>query len=133
MDMKEYFESTTGRGVLATAASDGQVDAAIYSAPHVLEDGVVAFIMRDRLSHRNVQENPHATFLFIEGGPGSHGVRIFLKKIKEETDPAKIKSLMQRHLTPEEDQARGPTFLVSFAVEKVLPLVGDDPAKIPFC
>ncbi|MBU4178188.1 MAG: pyridoxamine 5'-phosphate oxidase family protein [Desulfurivibrionaceae bacterium] len=133
MDMKEYLESTAGRGVLATAASDGRVDAAIYSVPHVLEDGAVAFIMRDRLSHRNIQENPHASFLFMEDGPGSRGVRLFLKKIKEETDPATIKSLMRRHLTPEEDQARGPTFLVSFAVEKVLPLVGEDPAKIPFC
>ena len=133
MNMKEYFENTTGRGVLATAANDGTVDTAIYSAPHVLEDGVVAFIMRDRLSHRNVQENPHANFLFSEGGSTSHGVRLFLKKIKEETDAATIKSLMRRHLTPEEDQARGPTFLVSFAVEKVLPIIGDDPAKIPFC
>lgn len=133
MNMKEYFESTAGRGVLATAGGDGKVDAAIYSVPHVLEDGVVAFIMRDRLSHHNVQENPHATFLFMEDGSSSRGVRLFLKKIKEETDPAKIKSLMRRHLTPEEDQARGPTFLVSFAVEKVLPLVGDDPAKTPFC
>jgi len=133
MNMKEYFENTAGRGVLATADNEGKVDAAIYSAPHILEDGVVAFIMRDRLSHHNVQENPHANFLFIEGGSASHGVRLFLKKIKEETDAAKIKSLMRRHLTPEEDQARGPTFLVSFAVEKVLPLVGDDPAKIPFC
>ena len=133
MNMKEYFENTAGRGVLATAASDGKVDAAIYSAPHVLEDGVVAFIMRDRLSHHNVQENPYATLLFIEGGSASHGVRLFLKKIKEETDADKIKSLTRRHLTPDEDQARGPTFLVSFAVEKVLPLVGDDPAKIPFC
>ena len=131
--MKEYFESTVGQGILATAARDGKVDTAIYSAPHVLEDGVVAFIMRDRLSHHNVQENPYANFLFIEGGSSSRGMRLFLKKTTEETDAAKIKSLMRRHLTPEEDQARGPTFLVSFAVEKVLPLIGDDPAKIPFC
>ncbi|MHB8989587.1 MAG: pyridoxamine 5'-phosphate oxidase family protein [Desulfobulbia bacterium] len=133
MDMKEYLESTAGRGVLATAGGDGRVDAALYSVPHVLEDGVVAFLMRDRLSHRNIQENPYATFLFMADGPGSRGVRLFLKKIKEETDPAAIKSLMRRHLTPEEDQARGMTFLVSFAVEKILPLIGDDPAKIPFC
>ena len=133
MDMKEYFESTAGRGVLATAGGDGRVDAAIYSAPHVLEDGVVAFLMRDRLSHHNVQGNPHATFLFMEDGAGSRGLRLFLKKIMEETDPATIKGLMRRHLTPEEDQARGPTFLVSFAVEKILPLIGDDPAKSPLC
>ncbi|MCJ7600046.1 MAG: pyridoxamine 5'-phosphate oxidase family protein [Desulfobulbaceae bacterium] len=133
MNMKEYFERTPGRGVLSTADSNGRVDAAIYSTPHVLAEGIVAFIMRERLSHHNVQENPYASYLFIEDGPGSRGLRLFLKRIKEETDAALIKSLMRRHLTPEEDQARGPTFLVSFAVEKILPLIGSDPANIPAC
>jgi hypothetical protein len=132
MDMHEYFENTAGRGILATAGGDGRVDAAIYSIPHILEDGAVAFIMRERLSHQNVQENPQAAFLFIETGPGFGGVRLFLRKIKEETDSAAIKNLMRRHLTPEEDRALGPAFLVTFAVEKVLPLIGSDPDKIPF-
>lgn len=131
MNLKDYFECTTGRGVLSTAAGNGKVDAAIYSTPHVMADGIVAFLMRERLSHQNVQENQYATYLFIEDAPGWRGLRLFLKKIKEETDPALIKSLMRRDLTPEEDQARGPTFLVSFAVEKILPLIGSDPGDIP--
>lgn len=133
MKMQDYFESTAGRGVLATAGNDGRVDAAIYSTPHVLEDNTVAFIMRERLSHQNVQENPHATFLFVEEGAGSRGVRLFLKKIKEETDTEKIKSMMRRHLSPAEDKAHGPSYLVTFTIEKILPLLGDDPANIPFC
>lgn len=32
--LKFYFENTKGTGVLATADSDGKVDAAIYSRPH---------------------------------------------------------------------------------------------------
>lgn len=133
MNLKNYFECTTGRGVLSTAAGNGKVDAAIYSTPHVMAESIVAFIMRERLSHQNVQENQNATYLFIEDGPGWRGLRLFLKKIKEETDPALIKSLMRRDLTPEEDQARGPTFLVSFTVEKILPLIGSDPGNIPVC
>ena len=133
MKMQDYFESTPGRGVLATADSDGRVDAAIYSTPHILEDGTVAFIMRERLSHQNVQENPHAAYLFVEEGSSSRGVRLFLKKIKEETDSEKIKSMMRRHLSSAEDKAHGPSYLVTFAIEKILPLLGDDPAKIPFC
>lgn len=133
MNLKDYFERTNGQGVLSTAAGDGKVDAAIYSTPHVLAEGVVAFIMRERLTHHNVQENPYASYLFIEEGSVSRGLRLFLKKIKEETDATLIKSLMRRHLTPEEDQARGPTFLVSFAVEKILPLIGSDAANIPVC
>ena len=46
--LQEYFESTKGVGVLATADSNGKVDAAIYSSPHFLEEGTLAFIMRDR-------------------------------------------------------------------------------------
>jgi hypothetical protein len=133
MNMKEYFERTPGRGVLSTVGSNGKVDSSIYSTPHVMAEGIVAFIMRDRLTHHNVQENPYAAYLFIEDGPGFRGLRLFLKRIKEETDAALIKSLMKRHLTPEEDQARGPTFLVSFTVEEILPLIGSDPADIPAC
>ncbi|ADH86800.1 pyridoxamine 5'-phosphate oxidase family protein [Desulfurivibrio alkaliphilus] len=131
MKIDEYFAGTRGRGILATAAANGKVDAAVYSTPHCQQDGTVAFVMRDRLTHRNVKENPHATYLYIEEGQGVRGVRLFLKKIKEETDPEKIKALKRRHLTAEEDEALGPTFLVSFAVEKILPLVGADPANLP--
>jgi hypothetical protein len=65
MSLKEYFDTTKGIGFLFTADGDGQVDAAIYARPHFMEDGTMAFIMRDRLSHHNLQSNPHATFLFI--------------------------------------------------------------------
>ena len=34
--LKAYFESTKGTGILATADSNGKVDAAIYSRPHFL-------------------------------------------------------------------------------------------------
>lgn len=132
MSMKAYFEKTSGRGVMATAASDGTVDAAIYSTPHVQDDGSVAFIMRERLTHSNVQDNPHATYLFIEDGPGVGGVRLFLRKLKEETDPELIHSMRRRHLTPEEDKGHGPSFVVFFAVEKILPLIGTDSANVPF-
>jgi hypothetical protein len=57
MDLKEYFENTKGVGVLATADGDGKVDAAVYARPHFTEDGTLAVIMRDRLSHLNLQSN----------------------------------------------------------------------------
>ncbi|WP_286817878.1 hypothetical protein [Desulfobacter sp. UBA2225] len=51
MELKSYFESTDGTGILSTADSNGNVDAAIYSRPLFLEDKI-AFIMRDRLGPR---------------------------------------------------------------------------------
>jgi len=64
MSLKEHFNTTKGVGVFSTAASDRQVDAAIYARPHFMGDGTVAFIMLDRLSHNNPQSNPHAIYLY---------------------------------------------------------------------
>lgn len=124
MQLKEYFSTIQGVGVLATANRDGEVDAAIFAPPHVLEDRTIAFIMRDRLTHKNLQSNPGAHFLFMENGGYYRGVRLFLKKIKEDTDPQVIKSLVRRHLPPDEDRARGTKFIVYFEIIRTLPLIG---------
>lgn len=124
MTLQEYFSTKQGIGVLATADAEGRTDAAIYSKPHVFEDGTVAFIMRERLTHQNLQSNDFAAYLFLEASTHYQGVRLFLKKIKEETDSALIAQMTRRHLTPEEDRAKGPKFLVHFMIEKALPLIG---------
>jgi len=120
-NLKEYFESTNGSGVLATADSSGKVDAAIYSRPHFLEEGTLAFIMRDRLTHHNLQSNPHATFLFMEDGPGFNGKRLFLKKVREESNPELIRKIKRRKYTDDNEE---PKFLVYFTLDKELPLIG---------
>lgn len=122
MNLKDYFENTAGTGVLATADAQGRVDAAIYARPHMLEDGTAAFIMLDRLTHKNLQTNPYATFLFMEKGEGYKGVRLFLKKLREETDPELIESLSRRSVS--QDYMQGSKFLVVFELEKILNLLG---------
>ena len=124
MKLEEYFASHHGIGVLSTADAAGKVDAAIYSRPHVFKDGSVAFVMRKRLTHHNVGQNPYAAYLFLEDGSQLGGLRLFLRKLREETDHDLIAAMTRRHLTAEEDRAKGPKYLVTFAVEKVLPLVG---------
>lgn len=125
-DMREYFESTTGIGVLATADSAGKVDSAIYGRPHVTGEGEVAFIMTDRLSHRNVTENPHACYLFKEDGKGYRGKRLYLTRLRETQDRAKIEELRRRKRENESDEDR---FLVYFSVTDIRPLVGDSPGE----
>ena len=126
MKLSEYFEHTRGTGILSTADNIGKVDAAIYARPHVAEDGTVAFIMRERLTHHNIGENPFAVYLFIEATAGYKGVRLYLEKIREETDIDLIAQMTRRCLTPEEDAAKGPKFLVYFKIEKVRALVGNE-------
>lgn len=124
MELRDYFESHRGTGVLATADADGRVDAAVYARPHVLDDGSLAVVMRDRLTHKNIQSNPHAAYLFIEDGPGYRGKRLFLTRVREEKDSELADQLKRRCLTPEEDRQKGPKFLVVFTIDKELPLIG---------
>jgi len=121
MELKEYFESTEGNAILSTADGNGQVDAAIYSRPHIMDDGIIALIMRDRLTHHNLQSNPHACYMFIEKGPGYKGKRLFLTKVREEQDSELLQSLRRRQYIDEKDEAK---FLVFFNIAKELPLVG---------
>lgn len=127
MKLDEYFENTKGRGVLATADGDGRVDAAVYARPKVLDEGTVAFIMRDRLSHANLQTNPHAVYLFMEEGSGGYkGVRLHLTKVSEEQDTDRLYELRRRDHNElrETREERGPLFLVTFKIVQVRPLVG---------
>lgn len=126
MTLREYFESRRGYGVLGTADADGRADVAIYSKPRVLEDGTVAFIMRERLTHHNLKSNPHAAFMFFERDERFKGIRLFLTRVREDEDPELIPLMTRSHLTPEEDAAKGPKHIVCFRVDRILPMVGDE-------
>ena len=130
MKLDEYFNGVSGKGILSTADAEGKVDSAIYSKPHILEDGMLVFIMRDRLTHHNIGSNPYAVYLFIEEGPHYKGIRLFLKKVREDTNPELIAKMTRRQLTPEQDKAKGPKFLVYFTLEKILPLIGNNETDI---
>jgi len=125
MKLKEYFESRKGRGVISTANKEGDVNSAIYATPHFMEEGEIAFIMRDRLTHKNVVDNPKASYLFVEDGAGVSGIRLYLEKVKEEVNTAIIDELSRRKVRQEEEQELAPKYLVYFIVTKILPLIGD--------
>ena len=131
MNLKDYFENRQGLGVLSTADAEGRVNSAIYSRPHVMEDGTVAFIMPDRLTHHNLQSNPYAAYLFRENGSGYKGKRIYLTKVREEQDAELIRSLRRKVYPPEFEEKEGPKSIVYFEIDKVLPLVGVGEAESP--
>ncbi len=120
MSLKEYFEETKGVGILSTADEKGNVDAAIYATPHVLDDGNVAFIMRERLTHYNITRNPKACYLFMENSPGYQGKRLYLTMLHEEKNTEQLMQLRRRHqyVGPQEN-----LYLVTFSVDEVLPLL----------
>ncbi len=130
MTLKEYFEGRSGICILSSADKSGKVTTAVYSPPRFMEDDTVCFIMRERLTYRNILENPYAACMYIEPGAGYRGIRLFLTKVREDNDQGLIARMTRRHLSPEEDRAKGPKHLVIFRVDKILPLIGDSPTGI---
>lgn len=128
MDLKSYFEQTKGLGILSTANYDGQVDAAVYSRPHIMQDGKLAFIMRNRLTHNNLQSNPHAAYLFKEAGEGYRGKRLFLTMVGEEKESKRLYELRRKSYPPDQDR-RESKYLVFFNIDKTLPLIGPGKAE----
>ena len=126
MKLSEYFEQKKGRGVISTADSDGRLTAAVYARPHFHDEDRVAFIMADRLTHKNLQSNPHAVYLFMESGEGYAGKRLYLTKTGEEANSPEIDRLRRRDSCPaDEEYMKQNRFLVYFMIDKVLPLIGD--------
>lgn len=127
MNLTDYFEHTEGRGVLSTADAQGKVDAAVYARPHVQDDNTLAFIMADKLSHANLQENPYAVYLFMENSDHYVGKRLYLKKVRETDDTELVENLRRRdiqcyHKAKNTDEKK---FVVYFEIEHIRPLVGD--------
>ena len=120
MKISQYFKTAKGRGVLATADSSGKVDVAVYGLPHIIDEGTVAFIMTEKLTHQNLQSNPHAAYLFSEEEEKYKGLRLFLTKTREEKDSEKLAQIRKK----EYPELKGKEVLVYFKVEKVLPLIG---------
>lgn len=126
MNLSEYFDKASGLGILATSDSAGAVDAAVYAKPHFIDEENVAFIMADKLTHHNIQQNPRAAYLFKESGERYVGKRLYLTKTKEVKDP-QVVGEMRRKKYPEVAGKYGDEnkFVVYFKIDKVLPLIGD--------
>jgi len=125
MKLSDYFEKKKGKGVIATADGNGKVGTAVYGRPHFINEKTVAFIMADRLMHKNLQSNPSASYLFIESGDKYAGKRLYLTMMKEEKDSELIDKVRRKDACPvDEGYKKGLRYLVYFKVNKVLPLVG---------
>jgi len=126
MNLHDYFNEKSGFGVISTSNSSGEVNSAVYAKPHVIDGNTIAFIMRDRLTHNNILQNPQAHYMFIEHNHGFHGVRLNLTMLEESQDQEQIQALSRRPSASNgDDEVR---FLVTFTVTKTLMLVGGEEA-----
>jgi hypothetical protein len=88
-----------------------------------MDEETIAFLMADRLTHQNLQSNPNAAYVFMEGEEKYKGKRLYLTKIREEKD-SKILDSIRRKEYPD---LKGKEHLVYFRVDKILPLIGTGP------
>jgi len=124
LKLLEYFRDTKGTGILATSNHEGRLNLAVFSRPHVMADGRIAFIMRDRSTHKNLQVNPNAAYLFMEEGHEYKGRRLILTKMREEEDSELLYQLKRRKRSTLNRDDKGPLFLVFFDLIQELPLIG---------
>jgi len=112
-----------GSGYLATASLDGTVNLALYDRPLVLDDELVVFAMKQRLTRENLRENPNAVYAFHEPGQ-RRGIRLYLEKVREESNPAMLEKFRRRSdWLSDAKEADDLNTLVFFRVTNSLPLV----------
>lgn len=123
MNLKKKFPPG-GRGVIATSSSSGGVNTAIYAQPHVIDEKTVAWGMTEGRTWACLKENPHASYLYMNPGPGFAGVRLALtlKEIVEGGDLLEeIKAHTAEIVSPAAAQAV--KHVAYFEVTEVRPLI----------
>ena len=85
MDRKkvmEMFNKETRVGALATSNNNGDVNAAVFGSPRMLDEETIIMAIGDNRSYQYLQENPKASFIVIEPGASPmewKGARLYLE------------------------------------------------------
>ncbi len=85
MDRKavmKMFNKESRIGALATANMDGEVNAAVFGSPRMIDENTVVMAIGDNRSFQYLQENPKASFIVVEPGDAPtqwKGARLYLE------------------------------------------------------
>ncbi len=124
MNLENYFSNIKGTGILATSDAKGNVDAALYARPYIIDEKIIAFSMMEHTSYKNIKANPKACFMYIEKGEGYNGQRFYLQLKGEETNPEIIKMLKKLHNLADIGSSEK-RHIMYFTIDQVRPLVAD--------
>lgn len=92
MDRKELMEIFNKRpriGALATSNKEGDVNAAVFGSPRMIDENTVIMGIGENRSFRNLQRNPKAVFIVMEPGDtvmNWKGARVYLEAVDMETE-----------------------------------------------
>lgn len=95
MDLKELKKlfKKEGTGIMGTSDKKGWVNMAIYSPPIITGEGLLVFGATERLTYKNLSENPKAMFMYISDDISWNGARIRLSLVKDEVSGAMLERL----------------------------------------
>lgn len=123
MKLEEHFENG-GKGVMATAGSDGEVNTAVYAVPHILDEETVAWGMTEGRTYRFTKENPRASYLYFSPGGKGKGVRLTLEVKNIETSGKLLEKIRARASETVNPQAGASVmYAVTFRVVETRPLL----------
>ncbi len=80
--LMEFFNRQPRMGTLSTADREGNVNAAVFGSPRLLDDRTMVMAIGNNRSFRNLQENPNAVFTVVQPAESFldwKGVRVYLK------------------------------------------------------
>jgi hypothetical protein len=87
-ELIEMFNKYPRIGALATANSEGDVNAAVFGSPRMVDENTVVMGIGENRSFRNLQRNPKAVFILMEPGETVmdwKGARVYLEAVDMET------------------------------------------------
>jgi len=122
--LKKVFEEK-GIGIMGTSDKYGWVNMAIYTPPIITSEGLLVFAATQRLTYKNLTDNPKAMFMYICSEKDWEGIRISLSLVKDEGTGAMLEALKRRF------REMGYSALASeichalyFKIEEIRPLKG---------
>jgi hypothetical protein len=102
MDRKELmalFNKRPRIGALSTANSDGDVNAAVFGSPQMIDENTIVMGIGKNRSFSYLQENPRAVFILMEPGQSPmewKGVRVYLEAVAIETAGEMLEKIRTR-------------------------------------
>ena len=125
--LMDYFNKSPRIGILSTASKKGNVNAAVFGSPQMMDERTVVMGRGKDRSLQYLQENPNAVYLIMEPGKSLmewKGIRVYLKMKNAATSGPKLddyKAQVAKAIGP--DAAKMMEAAVTFEVMGVRSLV----------
>lgn len=125
--LMDYFNRSPRIGTLSTASRKGDVDAAVFGSPRMVDEKTVVMGLGKDRSLQYLQENPHAVYLIMEPGKTLmewKGLRVYLEMTSAVTSGPKLEDYKAQVAKAfGADAANMMHAAVTFTVTEVRPLV----------